>query len=98
MGYGERSNPRAVHFVGTQTVLDSRGRVLQEGDEIILHLNQPVFVRVAKIAPVLDPAAPPGAVQVQLAAVYQFTVKGNVPVGEFHRVRTADEPPTTETA
>ena len=74
--------------VGT---LDARGRVLQEGDEIILNVRGPIYFRVAQITPMLDPNAPPGMLHVHVAAILTFMAKRGAMNAEFVRVRTAEE-------
>lgn len=92
MGYEAKIN-RALHeaATGPAGVLDCRGRELQVGDEIILDLHGPTFVRVAAIEPVLDPRQPPGMMRIALGALYQFVSAKGQRNPEFIRVQTAEE-------
>lgn len=91
MGNEARQNPHSREFTGPLVVLEARGRPLQEGDEIILAVPGPIYFRVARIDPVLDPAAPPGLVQIHMGCMVTFGAKGGVINREFVRVRTAEE-------
>lgn len=82
MGAEERANT---------TTLDARGRVLREGDEIILAVRGPLYFRVAQIVPVLDPAAPSDLLHVHVGCMLTFAAKKGVINPEFVRVRTAEE-------
>ena len=73
------------------STLDARGRVLQEGDEIILNIRGPIYFRVANITPILDPNAPANMLQVHVAAILTFMAKRGAMNNEFIRVRTAEE-------
>jgi len=70
---------------------DARGRVLQEGDEILLNVKGPVYYRVVKIRPNLDSKLPPDMVYVDVAVVIPFLCQGGAINREFIRVRTIDE-------
>ena len=74
--------------VGT---LDARGRVLEEGDEIILNAKGVIYFRVAKISPSLDPRAPADLLLVHLIAVIPFMAGRGKVNPEFIRVRTLAE-------
>lgn len=91
MGNESRSNPRSLDFPGPPVTLEARGRVLQEGDEIILAIPGPIYFRVAQITPMLDPSAPPGLLQVHVGCMLTFTAKRGAVNREFVRVRTAEE-------
>jgi hypothetical protein len=91
MGTLSRLNPNAADFTGPPQTREARGRVLQEGDEIILALPGPVYFRVAQITPVLDPAAPPGFLHVHVGCMLTFTAKRGVVNPQFIRVRTLEE-------
>jgi hypothetical protein len=75
----------------TEVVREARGRELREGDEIILAIPGPIYFRVAAITPVLDPAAPPGLMQVHLGCMLTFGAKVGTINREFVRVRTEQE-------
>jgi hypothetical protein len=91
MGHDSRVNPGSADFRGDAVVLDARNRVLQEGDEILLSVQGPIYFRVAQIVPVLDPAAPPGLYLVHVGCMLTFTAKRGSINREFIRVRTAEE-------
>ena len=91
MGILSRLNPAAKDYRDAAVVLEARGRVLQEGDEIILSLPGPIYFRVAQITPVLDPAAPPGLLNVHVGCMLSFVAKRGVVSREFIRVRSAEE-------
>lgn len=81
------------------TTKDARGRVLQEGDEILLNTRGPIYYRISKIEPVplsqLQPGQDPAQLRrmlyVHVGVMLTFTaVRGQIN-GEFVRVRTAEE-------
>ena len=72
-------------------ILDARGRPLRKGDEIIVNFQGPTFLRVQDIGPVLDPAAPPGLLMIQVGASFRFTAMAEQRNVEFIRVQTAAE-------
>lgn len=75
----------------TQGTKDARGRILEEGDEIIVVTQGPIFFRVARIAPVLNPQLPPDMLELQIVALIPFLAKRGVVNPEFIRVRTREE-------
>jgi hypothetical protein len=91
MGSESRFNPGSTDFRGDAVVLEARGRVLQEGDEIILSVPGPIYFRVAQITPILDPAAPPGLYHVHIGCMLTFSARRGAINREFIRVRTAEE-------
>lgn len=91
MGHDAKINPNSREFAGGDEVLDSRGRPLQVGDEIILHTPDPTYMRVAKIVPNLDPRVPPGTMTILFSGTYLFSAQRNTPNSEFIRVRLAEE-------
>jgi len=73
-------------------VKDYRGRELQEGDEIILNVQGPLFFRVVAIRPDLRPTADaPNYALIDVAATHSFVCARGMPEREFIRVRTAQE-------
>ena len=92
MGHDSRLNPFAKenHQI-LDGIVDARGRQLAVGDEIILNTLHPLYLRVIRIAPVLDPKAPPGMMQIEFGAATHFFSPKGVPQREFIRVRTAEE-------
>jgi hypothetical protein len=70
---------------------DCRGRILHEGDEIILAVTGPIFFRIASIEPSLDPGAPADLLLVQIGAMIPFAARRGAVNPEFIRVRTAEE-------
>lgn len=70
---------------------DARGRVLQEGDEIILSVPGPIYFRIAGIVPNLDPSAPPDLLLVHVGVMATFSARRGAINKEFIRVRTLEE-------
>lgn len=99
MGNESRRNPLAFDSTSPlePTTLDARGRVLEEGDELILNTRGPIYFRVAKIEPLasLDPAART-MVLVHIGCMLTFTAKRGAVNAEFIRVRTGEEAGPTE--
>lgn len=90
-----RFNPQAfgnLNIIPNVPALkDVYGRELHVGDAVILpHLSAPTL-RVVKVAPNLDPGAPPNTMKVALQLVLVMLVRAGEPVQELVRVRTADE-------
>lgn len=91
MGRDERINPVAQQVVGPLEIKDFRGRVLQEGDEILLFTKTPVSYRVAEIVPFVNPNVPGGQLQVRLVTLVNFVAaRGSINM-EFARIQTAEE-------
>lgn len=89
MGKDQRLREATMELsVGTK---DARGRVLQEGDEIILTVPGPIYYRVISIAPAVDPLAPANMLIVRVAAAIPFAAARGAVNPEFVRVRTAEE-------
>lgn len=74
--------------VGTR---DARGRVLEEGDEIIVSVAGPIYYRVASITPALDPGLPADMLTLVIRADIKFLAQRGKVNPEFIRVRTAEE-------
>lgn len=91
MGHDAKLNPKSGEYVGPNEVLDARGRPLQEGDEVIVVLNGPTYMRVTKITPSLHPQAPPGLMLITVGASYAFQTMRGQPNTEFVRVQMAAE-------
>lgn len=72
-------------------VKDSRGRVLEEGDEILLHGNVIPAYRVGRITKVVDPRAPQGLYRLELVSVLVFLAGDGQPNHEFTRIQTLAE-------
>jgi hypothetical protein len=73
MGRESNLNPFARNTQVPAVVRDVTGREVVEGDEIVLNTNcQAPLFRVLKIAPVVDPNAPPGLLQVDLVCRWRF--------------------------
>ena len=88
-----KANPFARRNVAQRRdgIWDSRGRQLEIGDECLVVTGFPQFYRVVDIKPVLNPNAPPGTMEIELASAVHFYAPKGVPQGEFIRVRTAEE-------
>lgn len=78
------SNPRVP--------VDRFGQPLSPGDLVVYDPRSPVVYRVADIRPILDPKAPPGAMQVTLTASAFVSTAHGVPIGELLRIGYADGP------
>lgn len=93
MGHQSRINPVAQQAKQPRpdAVLDARGRALQEGDEVFLAVQGPIYFRIATIVPNLHPQAPPGMMKVDLGSIISFAAQKGVINPEFVRVRTAEE-------
>lgn len=100
MGHDSRLNPFALGAATdlAATTLDARGRVLQEGDEIILNVRGPIYFRVAQISPVPPGIIAPGTdpamqnlLHVHLGCMVSFTARRGAINQEFIRVRTVTE-------
>lgn len=92
MGAEARTNPFSKEHKPTiDGVVEMRGRKLEVGDEVILNTGNPIFFRVIDIKPVLDPKAPPGLLQVEVAAAIHFYATRGQINPEFIRTRTAAE-------
>lgn len=91
MGYESRDNPTLSLISKGPAVVDSRGRALQEGDEIVLRPGIQIFFRVARITPVMEPGAPRGLYRVDLVGMPAFITKAGEQNQEFTRVQTAAE-------
>ena len=73
------------------TVLDARGRKLEEGDEVILVSKGPIYFRIARISSVLNKEMPAGMLKVDAGAMVSFLAHGGQVNAEFIRVRTREE-------
>lgn len=74
-----------------QGIRDLFGRSITEGDMVLLNLKTPVFFRIANITPVLDPAQPPGLMQVHCVTFFSLIAKRGTPLKEIVRVQTSAE-------
>ncbi len=70
---------------------DARGRVIEEGDELILNVRGPVYYRVMAIQPNLDPSVPEDMLLVHIGVMIPFMAKRGAINNEFIRVRTCAE-------
>lgn len=76
---------------GQGEILDRFGRVLAEGDMVIISGRGDLVWRVTKIRPIFTPEAPPGAQVITFAAAVESGVQQNMPVMEFLKVRDVSE-------
>lgn len=89
MGKDQRAKEASMDLLsGTK---DARGRVLQEGDEVILNVKGPIYFRIASITPSLDPGAPADLLMVHAGVMVAFVAKRGAINSEFIRVRTLQE-------
>lgn len=79
-------------------VRDLYGRVLQEGDQIILNTPQvPQLYRVKSITPNVDPKFPENQMVIVLTAAQRFLATRDQPNPEFVRVvESTEAKPATE--
>lgn len=90
-------NQSKVNPFGRDTIInlpplvrDRMGRALNEGDILVLDAKAPYFV-VTKIAPCMDPSAPPNLLDVTVQCRMLFrSMRGDI-AQEFTRVMTAEE-------
>lgn len=92
MGRDETLNP---HNQGQPLIrtaaYDRLGRILASGDLVVLLNQGTILWRVQETKPNLNPAAPPGLVELSLVAVFAQGVPGGTPIGDIVRVRSAGE-------
>lgn len=95
MGKADRANPfnqwRRDAQVMTTEAYDQFGRQIGIGDFLILEAHGAVVWRVTNTRPVLATNAPPGLVEITLAAVTRVGVQGGAPMAGFIKVRDALE-------
>lgn len=92
MGHEARNNPLSIESKLQPFVRDARGRILAEGDEVLLDTGgHPIYYRVVSITPVLDPKAPPNLMRIEVAATTAWNAIRETQNMEFIRVRTAEE-------
>lgn len=89
MGKESRAKEAAMDMLSGPK--DSRGRVLQEGDEILLNVKGPIFYRIAAIQPNVDPQLPQDLLFVHVVATVAFSCKRGALNNEFIRVQTQEE-------
>jgi len=90
--FGRPFIPPQGDQLSNAVVRDAYGRVLREGDYVLL--DQPLVrqpVKVTAIAPVVDPSAPPNLMQITFSMTYQFRCVRNERAVEFLRVATKEE-------
>jgi hypothetical protein len=90
MGEQKRRSLLGLGATPLAQVRDDKGRVLQEGDEVVL-MQPGGCYRVAMIQPVVDPRAPKGLVKLTLVARLEIVCPANGPIEGCIRVRTAEE-------
>jgi hypothetical protein len=91
VGAESRLNPFSIAAAGPPTVLDCRGRSLEEGDEVLLLPKAFLGFRVLKIQPTVDPKLPPGSVLVTLVSLVTFLSQKGQINQEFARIQTKEE-------
>lgn len=77
--------------VNNGLIFDALNRPLHEGDAVLITTRSPMIFRVMKIAPVLDPSAPAGLLQLSLLCMATYTPKGGQALGEVMRVGESEE-------
>jgi hypothetical protein len=95
MGVAERNNPfnRWKQEAGANQydVYDRFGRQIGAGDLVMLPMTGDIMWRVTETKPIMDPKAPPGLVQMTLAAVMIEGVQGGVPQPALVKLRDRSE-------
>lgn len=92
MGRDARFNKeRTTTMASNGIVFDALNRPLHEGDAVMLSTRSPMIFRVMKIAPVLDPSAPAGLLQLSLLCMATYTPKGGQALGEVMRIGESEE-------
>lgn len=97
MGRDARISPfnkwKQAEAVSTTQIYDRLGRLIQTGDVVHILNKTDVFWKVTGCAPVMDPTAPPGLVQVQLVAVFSPSIPGGQRVTDLVKVQDVSEFP-----
>lgn len=92
MGRDEARNPRNQAPVLARTAAyDRLNRQIGSGDLVVLLSGATTIWKVVSTKPVMAPNAPPGLVEIQLAASFIQGVPGGTPIGDILIVRTALE-------
>lgn len=94
MGYESRVKqfrPSNSGGLAPQTVRDATGRVLEQGDLVVLRTLAEQLWEVAEIKPDLRPGVPANVMLIKLVAVAAFNAPANLPQAEFLRVVSAEE-------
>lgn len=88
---GRESRLHPPHATPSGPPLDARGRPLQEGDEVLLAVHQPIYFRVVQIVPNVHPGAPPNLMLVHVGAGFPIAAAKGTINPEIVRVRSAAE-------
>lgn len=64
---------------------------VKDGDVVYLLGRTDIMWRVQKVAPSLQPGAPPGLVELHLVAVFAMGLPGGTPVTDMIKVRDAED-------
>lgn len=89
-----RFNPHARgNVVGAlpHVVKDVHGRPLEVGDQIVMPQLTLPHLQVARVAPSLNPAAPPNSMEVVVRMQMLLLVPADAPLEQFLLVRTKEE-------
>lgn len=68
------------------------------GDVIHVLNKADIMWRLQKVAPVLDPKAPAGLVELHMVAVFVTGVQGGMPISDVIKTRDASEQPAVQPA
>lgn len=100
MGVAARANSfnqwKRTEGVTIHDCYDQFGRQIGVGDFVILEQHGAVIWRVTNTKPVMRPDAPPGLVELTMAAVTQLVLQGGAPLPGLVKVRDASEYLTPE--
>lgn len=97
MGRDQRLNPFNALQNREPIVKDAFNRTLQERDLVMLRDVTAAPYMITKIAPILEPGAPPGMMMVEVRQRLRFMAPREVPQKEFVRVLTKTEGQAFET-
>ena len=97
MGRDERANPfgawKQPAGMSKSQTYDRNGRELGVGDVVHILGKGDIMWRVTDLHPIMDPKAPPGLIEIQLAAVFVTGVPGGQRVSDLIKCKDAREQP-----
>jgi hypothetical protein len=86
MGIQSRLNPNIQLATAPARVRDAVGRVLEIGDEAVILTNK-IIVRVAELAPLMDPGAPAGVMVLTLVTRIRMAVPRDQGIEDLYLLR-----------
>lgn len=93
MGRESRANPhgRDTNVLNPPIMRDALGRVLDEGDRVILRGSALAVFTVERIGPVVDPRMPPNLIDMDITCSIRFRARAGDVNAQFIRVITREE-------